>query len=65
MMKHKGSSDQSSEKIRKIVGSNSGAENPIRRVWHLRERMLHLGIEFEDDDERIRKVVGREKEGEG
>jgi len=27
----------------------------------LRERLLHLGIEFEDDDERIRKLVGREE----
>ncbi len=29
------------------------------------ERILHLGIEFEDDDEPIRKVVGREESGEG
>jgi len=59
MMKHRELSDQSSEKIRKTVGSDPRAENPIRRVWKLRERMLHLGIEFEDDDERIRKIVGR------
>lgn len=51
--------DNDEEEIRKTVGSYSGPENPIRRVWRLRERMLHLGIEFEDDDERIRKVVGR------
>jgi hypothetical protein len=64
MMEHRESSDQSSEKIRKIVGSDSGDENPIRRVRQLRERMLHLGIEFEDGDERIRNVVGREGKGE-
>jgi len=49
------------ERIRKEVGSRSVSENPIRRVWQLRERLLHLGIEFEDDDERIRKLVGREE----
>ncbi|PSQ74822.1 MAG: hypothetical protein BRD39_01155 [Bacteroidetes bacterium QH_9_64_21] len=58
-MKQRESSDHSSEKIRKTVGSDSGFENPVRRVWRLRERMLRLGIEFEDDDERIRKIVGR------
>ena len=63
-MEHRESSDHSGEKIRKTVGGDSGAENPIRRVWKLRERMLHLGIEFEDDDERIRNVVGREGKGE-
>jgi hypothetical protein len=46
------------ERIRKVVGSRSEPENPIRRVWKLRERMLRLGIDFDDDDERIRKVVG-------
>ena len=54
-------SDYGEENIRRTVGSDSGSENPIRRVWRLRERMLHLEIEFEDDDERIRKVVGRSK----
>lgn len=53
-----------SERIRKIVGSRSESGNPVRRVWRLRERMLRLGIEFEDDDERIRKVVGRSERGE-
>ena len=57
-------SSSGSEHIRKTVGSYSEPENPIQRVWRLRERMLHLGIEFEDDDERIRKIVGREGEGE-
>ena len=57
-------SDYGDEDIRRTVGSYSGPENPIRRVWRLRERMLHLGIEFEDDDERIRKIVGREGKGE-
>jgi len=58
-MRPERSSDHSNEKIRMTVGSNSERENPIRRVWRLRERMLHLGIEFKADDERIRKVVGR------
>jgi hypothetical protein len=59
MMNPKRSSDHSSEWIRKTVGSDSRAENPVRRIWKLRERMLHLGIEFEEEDERIRKTVGR------
>ena len=40
------------------------ARNPIRRVWKLRERMLRLGIDFGNDDERIRKVVGGPQRGE-
>lgn len=51
------SSDHEKERIRKTVGSEPDAENPIRRVWALRERMIRLGIEFEDDDEPIRKIV--------
>ncbi|MFP4228738.1 MAG: hypothetical protein ACLFTE_07925 [Salinivenus sp.] len=56
-------SDYGDEDIRRTVGTDSESENPIRRVWRLRERMLHLDIEFEDDGERIRKMVGREERG--
>jgi hypothetical protein len=59
MMVPRGSTDRSSERIRQTVGVRSEPENPIRRVWKLGERMLHLGIELEEDDERIRKTVGR------
>ena len=57
------------ERIRKVVGSGLACEdpireNPIRRVWKLRERMLRLGIDFGNDDERIRKVVGGPQRGE-
>lgn len=57
-----GSSDE--EDIRKVVGSGQDrSENPIRRAWRLRQRMLTLGIEFEDDDERIRRTVGSAQHG--
>jgi len=44
---------------RKTVGSDSTLENLVRRVWHLRERIEHPGIEFEDDNECIQHGVGR------
>ncbi len=59
MVEFRHPSNYGDEDIRRIIGSYSESENPIRRVWQLRKRMLRLGIEFEDDDERIRKVVGR------
>lgn len=52
------------ERIRKVVGTHPDTENPVRRVWELRERMLRLGIDFGNDDERIRKVVGGSQRGE-
>jgi hypothetical protein len=58
MAEPESASEREEERIRKTVGSRSDPENPIRRVWTLRERMLRLGIDFDDDDERIRKVVG-------
>lgn len=58
-----GSSDE--ENIRKVLGSGQDrSENPIRRAWRLRQRMLTLGIEFEDDDEWIRRTVGSAQRGE-
>lgn len=51
------------ERIRKVVGMRPDTKNPVRRVWELRVRMLRLGIDFGNDDERIRKVVGGPQRG--
>ena len=55
---------RTTEDVRKTVGRDRNLyQRPLQRVWILRERMRRLGIEFENDDERIRKVVGRSKHG--
>ena len=41
---------------KKLVGKQE-PDRPLQRVWELRERLIRLGVEFDDDDERIRKVV--------
>ena len=49
--------------VRKTVGRQTNPpDDLLQRVWILRDRMLRLGIEFENDDERIRKVVGESRE---
>lgn len=48
--------------VRRVVGTPRDPEDAssvLDRMWDLRERMIALGIDFENDDERIRKVVGR------
>jgi hypothetical protein len=51
------------DRIRKTVGSRPPRDaeqaDPIQRVYALWLRLKHLGITGHDDDERIRKVVGR------
>jgi hypothetical protein len=48
------------EPIRKTVGQRTDLRdtNSIRRGWRLRQRMIALGIEFDRDEGRLRKVVG-------
>lgn len=45
------------ENIRKQVGQKEEA-SILDRVWNLRNRLIELGVDFEDDDEWIRKTVG-------
>lgn len=46
------------ENIRKKVGRKQ-EKRPLQRVWELRQRLMKLGVEFDNKDERIRKIVSR------
>ncbi len=53
------SKTHSEKPIRKQVGRPREEEkSPAQQLWDLRQRMLDLGIDFGNDNERIRKVVG-------
>jgi hypothetical protein len=55
------------EHIRKQVGAAPGEDledekSPAQGLWDLRARMIRLGIDFGNDNERIRKTVGRPRD---
>lgn len=62
-------SDERGEHIRKEVGGGDNdtgpdatEKSPAQRLWDLRARMIRLGIDFGNDNERIRKIVGRPRD---
>lgn len=52
------------EHIRKVVGQKRETERPLQRMYVLWQRLVALGIDQPNKNERIRKVVGRSGEGE-
>lgn len=56
------SATHSHKPIRKQVGrpreNPQKKKSPAQQLWDLRQRMIDLGIDFGNDNERIRKVVG-------
>jgi len=58
-------SPSSNKPIRKQVGGEQEEDDqrsPAQQLWDLRQRMIDLGIDFGNDNERIRKVVGRSRD---